>query len=68
MGQQVHWRAPSRRAASETRSLIHSGEVWDPIGTAITNYRAVADQIQGVLEIDYDRMAELAGESQEADG
>ena len=50
------------------RSLICSGEVWDPIGTAITNYRAVVDQIQGVLEIDYDRMAELAGESQEADG
>ena len=45
-----------------------TGDVHDPIGTDIVNYRAMADQIQSVLEIGYDRMAELADESQGAEG
>jgi protein-tyrosine-phosphatase len=26
------------------------GDIWDPIGSEIGNYRAMADQIQGILE------------------
>jgi protein-tyrosine phosphatase len=36
-------------------------DVHDPIGTDITNYRAMADEVNTALEEGLDRMRELAG-------
>jgi protein-tyrosine-phosphatase len=36
------------------------GDIWDPIGTEIENYQAMADQIQGILEGGIERIRELA--------
>jgi protein-tyrosine-phosphatase len=36
------------------------GDIWDPIGTEVGNYRAMADQIQGIIEGGIERIRELA--------
>lgn len=38
-------------------------DIWDPVGSAIENYRAMADQIDGILRTGFDRMRELADQS-----
>ncbi|MGH2620948.1 MAG: low molecular weight protein arginine phosphatase [Anaerolineales bacterium] len=58
-----------REAAPELADRVYllsemvglSSEVWDPVGGEIENYRAMADQIDGILRTGFDRLRELAG-------
>ena len=40
-------------------------DVHDPIGTDITNYRAMADEVNGILTQGLDRIRELANDGEE---
>ncbi len=42
-------------------------DVHDPIGTDIVNYRAMADEVNGILTDGLERIRELANESQQAE-
>ena len=39
------------------------GDVHDPIGTDIVNYRAMASEVKDILERGFDRIGELALET-----
>jgi protein-tyrosine-phosphatase len=43
-----------------TEIVGQDGDIWDPIGTEIGNYRALADQIQGIIEGGIERIHKLA--------
>jgi len=38
-------------------------DVWDPVGSEIENYRAMADQIDGILRTGFEKIRELAEHS-----
>jgi protein-tyrosine-phosphatase len=44
-----------------------TGDIHDPIGTDIVNYRAMADEVNGILTDGLERIRELADESQQAE-
>lgn len=44
------------------------GDVHDPIGTDIVNYRAMTDEVDAILSEGLNRIRELAHESQESEG
>ena len=52
------------RAAGKVHLLSEmvgrEADVWDPVGTELENYRAMADQIDGILRGGFDRIRELA--------
>ena len=41
-----------------------TGDVHDPIGTDVANYRVMADEVDGILTAGLERIRELADESQ----
>ena len=43
-------------------------DIWDPVGGELENYRAMADQIDGILRTGFDRMRELADDSTDQHG
>ncbi len=38
-------------------------DIWDPVGSELENYRAMADQIDGILRTGLQKIRELAGTS-----
>jgi len=65
-----------REAAPELADRVYllsemvglSSDVWDPVGSEIEKYRAMADQIDGILRTGFDRMRELADHSPDRHG
>lgn len=43
-------------------------DIWDPVGSEIENYRAMADQIDGILRTGFDRIRDLADQSADPRG
>lgn len=50
----------SERVRLMTELVGETGDIWDPVGTGIENYRIMADRVQGILERGMGRIMELA--------
>ena len=60
-----------KEAAPELAGRVHllsemagqHEDIWDPVGGELENYRAMADEIEGILRTGFDRIRELADPS-----
>lgn len=51
-----------------TEMVGQDSDIWDPVGTELENYRAMADQIDGILRGGFDRIRELGDHSTDPQG
>lgn len=52
----------SERVRLMTELVGETGDIWDPVGTGIENYRVMADRVKHILEAGFDRLGELAAQ------